>query len=109
MKICKHCEKEFNPKNPKGKFCSDKCRVYYSRKKPIALPNFHTVVAETPQEVVEYVKEVMDDQENEDIKRQIAAIKAEKIPEHRNKSSFGRKSWEIEQKNRIEELQKQLP
>jgi hypothetical protein len=81
----------------------------FATKRPKKLKNFHKVIAETPQEVVEYVKEVMDDQENEDIKRQIAAIKAEKIPEHRNKSSFGRKSWEMEQKNRIEELQKQLP
>lgn len=28
---CKYCSKEFEPKNPKGKFCSDKCRVYASR------------------------------------------------------------------------------
>lgn len=32
MKNCKYCDREFEPKNPKGKFCSDKCRVYFSRK-----------------------------------------------------------------------------
>ena len=37
MKNCLHCKKEFEPKNPKGKYCSTKCRVYHSRvlKKPI--------------------------------------------------------------------------
>lgn len=33
MKRClrKSCGKEFDPNKPKQKFCSDKCRVYYSR------------------------------------------------------------------------------
>lgn len=36
MKTCQYqeCKKEFEPKNPKGRYCSDKCRVYASRKKP---------------------------------------------------------------------------
>jgi len=33
MPICLNCPTEFTPKNPKGKFCSTKCRVAYSRKK----------------------------------------------------------------------------
>jgi hypothetical protein len=33
MKKCKHCSKEFEPKNPKGIFCSDNCRVYFGRRK----------------------------------------------------------------------------
>lgn len=33
MKKCLQCGSEFEPKNPKGKFCSDKCRVYWNRKK----------------------------------------------------------------------------
>lgn len=33
MKKCKRCGNEFTPKNPKGKFCSDKCRVYWNRGK----------------------------------------------------------------------------
>lgn len=35
MKKCSYCGKDFEPKNPKGKFCSDKCRVYFSRKPKI--------------------------------------------------------------------------
>ena len=31
-KECLHCETKFTPKNPKGKFCSDRCKVAYSRK-----------------------------------------------------------------------------
>lgn len=31
-KDCLNCETKFTPKNPKGKFCSDKCKVAYSRK-----------------------------------------------------------------------------
>ncbi len=31
-KVCPNCSKSFEPKNPKGKFCSDTCRVLYSRK-----------------------------------------------------------------------------
>jgi hypothetical protein len=41
------------------------------------------------------------------IVHQIAAIKAEKIPKERD-TIFGRKSWALEQKKRIEELEKQL-
>ena len=33
MKKCINCAIEFTPKNPKGKCCSDKCRVYWNRKK----------------------------------------------------------------------------
>lgn len=38
MKKCKRCNADFEPKNPKGKFCSDKCRVYWSREKLIEEP-----------------------------------------------------------------------
>lgn len=31
-KECLFCETKFTPKNPKGKFCSDKCKVAYGRK-----------------------------------------------------------------------------
>jgi len=33
MKKCIKCGGEFEPKNPKGRFCSDKCRVYWNRGK----------------------------------------------------------------------------
>lgn len=45
MKKCKHCGKEFEPKNPKGKFCSDKCRVYASR----AVKSEKPIIDYTPQ------------------------------------------------------------
>lgn len=32
-KECLRCGHEFEPKNPKGKFCSDVCRVYWNRMK----------------------------------------------------------------------------
>jgi hypothetical protein len=35
MKECLQCKKEFEPKRPHGKFCSDKCRVQYNRLNPL--------------------------------------------------------------------------
>lgn len=43
----------------------------------------------------------------EDILKQISAIRAEKVPKERD-TVFGRKSWALEQKKRIEDLEKQL-
>lgn len=45
--------------------------------------------------------------DEEAIRAQIKAINAEKCPEHRN-TSIGKKSWEMEQKKRIEALKQQL-
>lgn len=45
--------------------------------------------------------------EKEDIQKQIAAIKTEKIPKHRD-TTFGRKSWAIDQQKRIQKLQNDL-
>lgn len=36
MKRCLYCNQEFEPKNPKGKFCSSKCKVASSRSKKAA-------------------------------------------------------------------------
>lgn len=44
---------------------------------------------------------------NGEIMAQIAAIRAEKIPKDRD-TVMGRKSWELDQRKRIEELQNQL-
>jgi hypothetical protein len=44
---------------------------------------------------------------NGEVKKQIAAIKTEKIPKERD-TPIGRKAWALEQKKRIEELEKQL-
>ena len=47
MKKCNHCGKDFEPKNPKGKYCSDKCRVYASRKAiSQTIPNGKTKVVD---------------------------------------------------------------
>lgn len=37
MKICKRkkCSKQFKPNKPKQVFCSDKCRVYFTREQPV--------------------------------------------------------------------------
>jgi len=45
---------------------------------------------------------------NAAILEQIKAIEAEKIPDARNKSVMGRKSWELDQQKRINELKKLL-
>lgn len=42
-----------------------------------------------------------------ELQNQIAAIKAEKIPKHRD-TTFGRKSWAIDQQKRIQKLQNDL-
>lgn len=42
-----------------------------------------------------------------EIQRQIESIRAEKIPKERD-TVFGRKSWALEQKKRIEDLEKQI-
>lgn len=42
-----------------------------------------------------------------EIKKQIAAIQAEKIPKERD-TFYGRKSWKIEQDNKIKELREKL-
>lgn len=46
--------------------------------------------------------------DEQELKKQIEAIRAEKIPEHRNRSTLGKKSWEAEQKQRILEIQEQI-
>jgi len=46
--------------------------------------------------------------DEQELKKKIEAIRAEKIPEHRNRSTLGKKSWEAEQKQRILEIQEQI-
>ncbi len=31
MKTCQHCQSEFTPKNPKGRFCTTRCRIAANR------------------------------------------------------------------------------
>lgn len=46
--------------------------------------------------------------DRESVEKQITAVKAEKIPENRSKSTMGIKSWNLDQKKRIQELENQL-
>ena len=46
--------------------------------------------------------------ENEDILAQIKAIREEKIPELRNRTALGQRSWALDQKKRIQELESKL-
>ena len=52
-------------------------------------------------------KSILEPPNTEEIQKQIAAIKAEKIPEQRN-TIYGRKVWQKEQDEKINALQKQL-
>ena len=38
MKSCLRCGKEFEPKRPKSKFCSDTCRAYWHREQKTGIP-----------------------------------------------------------------------
>lgn len=62
--------------------------------------------------VLQVMPEINDDPKNNKVnidrleaEAKIKEIQAEKIPDHRN-TSIGRKSWQIEQDNRIKELKK---
>lgn len=58
-------------------------------------------------ETVEVPKQ-LSDEEKAQIGKQIKAIRDEKIPELRNKSALGQKSWASDQKKRIQELESKL-
>ena len=109
MKKCQYCKAEFEPKNPKGKFCSDKCRVYASRK----LSKDNSMINDLNQQsngtTQDLTKQPPTTNYSIDttIKEKIAAIKAEKIPKERD-TIFGRKIWQNEQNAKIAELMKSL-
>lgn len=62
----------------------------------------------SPKNACDVPEQIIQQPEKEAILAQISAIKAEKCPDHRN-TSLGRKSWQIEQDKRIQELQNKLP
>lgn len=88
IKQCLFCGKEFEPKNPKGVYCSDKCRVYANRGYKPKLPEDQVT---------------LDNHWNSEVDRQIQIVEREKIPPERN-TPLGRKTWEIEQRQKIEAL-----
>lgn len=81
--------------------------IQLKSKTSVDMKNFNKVLNETPKEVKQEVSEMLDNFDNEEIQKQIAAVKAEKIPPERN-TPLGKKIWEKEQSNRINELKKQL-
>jgi hypothetical protein len=117
---CLNCKTDV-PQTPKKRpklYCSEKCRIeFFRKKKPMGKrgrPKKEVVeVKETePQTAVsglmdEVLKEASINNAKLGIEAMIAAIKAEKIPAHRDTSN-GRKAWVFDQKKRIQELENQL-
>ena len=131
---CPVCKIEFDEKTgrrPK-KFCSDPCKVkFWNSQKKVVVKDYTKqstgttqnlnekketnftidtnkpdMVRKSPEGYVEgqdYTYSLSEDQ----VKKQIEAIRAEKIPDHRN-TPMGKRSWQIEQQKRIGELEKQL-
>lgn len=126
MSICleKSCGKEFEQngsKRPKL-FCSGKCKQKNYRDKVILeLNTLRSSVKEyahifTPEVVtgtdpscnkIQKKYPALVKEKSASILEQIAAIEAEKIPEHRD-TRLGRRSWQQEQENRIQELRGRL-
>lgn len=75
--------------------------------KGMKLDKFKKIIAETTPETKLMVSDMLDKLDNSSILFQIKTIEAEKIPADRN-TSLGRKSWNIEQINRIKELKNKL-
>lgn len=131
MSTCLNCPKEITQTEGKRsrKFCSDSCRQQYWVKSKKAKPLLEEgkLYSYVGGQLIEFVKPNKDAYDgaiinrfvleepimqstkvlNVHISHQIAEIRAEKIPAHRN-TSIGKKSWEIEQLNRIGELKKQI-
>ena len=88
------------------KFCTDTCRQKYwqakNKLKAAAKTEKTTAVVKKMSPSVKLAKN-----EPTDIEKQIAAIKAEKIPKDRD-TIFGRKSWALDQRKRIAELESKL-
>jgi endogenous inhibitor of DNA gyrase (YacG/DUF329 family) len=57
MKVCKECQKEFEPKNPKAAFCSPKCRQKDFRKRQA--DNIELMKKELKEVRLSNLKEVM--------------------------------------------------
>jgi hypothetical protein len=124
------------PQTPKKRaklYCSEKCRIeFFRKKKPkgkpgrpkkenveIGVPKFTIndfekglvlggyILPSTEQEITEIEAITALEAHQNGLKEKIAAIKAEKIPKERDTPN-GRKSWNFDQKKRIEELQSKL-
>lgn len=131
MEKCLHCSAPLKhiPGRKQKSFCNANCRnkyFYAQRKKQIE--DARAILVSLPADYVDIkkigvitkdgeVKPVFPKPENvclvspapdnDEILKQILAIKAEKIPKERD-TPFGKKAWEFDQKKRIKELENQL-
>ena len=121
---CLECGKKVvqTPGKRKKEYCDSTCRTkYWKKSKDLALKQAGKVKkgrgrpkkeVQAPKTVIEGpIKEVLQEASKETAKlgveAMINAIKAEKIPAHRD-TLYGRKSWAIDQQKRIKELENQL-
>lgn len=121
---CKQCGKTLEQTSGRRakQFCNSTCRSKYWYKGTI---HGHKVQVDEPKvQIMDATKPIPHIKPKEQPKvdkatehgraseeailKQIAAIKAETIPDLRNKSDLGRKSWKLEQQKRIDDLKKQL-
>lgn len=100
MSNCLTCGEPIEQKTGKRKrvYCSDLCRVRYFQRNGKQSAKTITVQPKVPEPPTN---------PNEAILKQIAAVKAEAIPPHRN-TTLGRKVWEVEQRQRIIDLESKL-
>ena len=128
---CANCGKIFEAERSSAKFCLPACRTAYNRKKIGTKSEiedadkelgrrfrelFETKGSE-PEKVLahidqkylnsKYVEPVVAIVDIVDIRAQIEAILAEKIPKERD-TFFGRRAWAKEQKQRIESLRNSI-
>lgn len=106
MKKCKRCDKDFEPKNPKGVFCSDKCKVYWHRENPKSLEAIPAPKEKSDTNVPVEAKKVNQEvasPSNAEILEKIKAVQNEAKP-----SFFNGKQFEIYKERKISNLKKQL-
>jgi hypothetical protein len=113
---CKYCGKELTEGNTNRHFCCVKHRVYWNRenkekaKKPIIkdLTKPTNVIKPIEPPKTNYSIKTDNADKAMEIAMEMKKIQMEKIPPERDKSTMGRKSWAIEQKKKLADLQKQL-
>lgn len=130
---CLNCKNDVpQTKGKRAKlYCSQKCRVEYFRAKEAAITPKRgpgrppkNLAAQAQQETEQRqnplinaargrdASGVNEDElvlaQKEAIREEIAEIRAEKIPAHRNTSIWGQKSWKLEQQKRIQELENKI-
>lgn len=95
-------------------FCDVNCRnkYFYSKRKKLIETALSVGCETNAQNITPPTKELkpaVEEKPNDvtDIQKQIASIRAEKVPKERD-TIIGRKSWSIEQEKRIKELKEKI-